>query len=202
MAERDGGGSILPDDSERGAEPFNWFSTNAVYKPPATPQGENWQLLDVNDRGCKERTLICRLVALADRTEWTRGVSSMSWALDHSLKFTRYVLRFRRPLATTATIASSFYSFHTGPTYWDPASVGSRLSYDKQGRWRPSDACDQSAAPRTHSALSTRIVPEDSNYHIGSVSWPRRGVFLSSQRATTLPSFCSATIRPAPALHL
>jgi hypothetical protein len=78
-----------------------------------------WQLPDVNDRGCTERTLICRLVALADCTERTRGVSSMSWALDHSLKFTRYVLRFRRPLATTATIASSSYPFHTGPTYWD-----------------------------------------------------------------------------------
>ena len=119
------------------------------------------QPADLISQRCTERTLICRLVALADCTERTRGVSSMSWALDHSLKFTRYVLRFRRPLATTATIASSSYPLHTGPTYWDYASVGSRLSYDKQGRWRPSDACDQSATPQTHSALSTRIVPED-----------------------------------------
>ena len=96
---------------------------------------------------------------------------------------------------------SSFYSFHTGPTYWDPASVGSRLSYDKQGRWRLSGACGQSATPRTHSALSTRIVHEDSNYHIGSVSWPRRGVFLSSPEINHI-AVVLQRYDPAPALHL
>ena len=82
---------------ERYLDRLTTFRCKAVVRRPQLHGKKTRQPTDLTNQRCTERTLICRLVALADCTERTRGVSSMSWALDHSLKFTRHVLRFRRP---------------------------------------------------------------------------------------------------------
>ena len=79
--------------------PAKPFKASFVHRRPHLHGKKPRQPADLNNQRCKERTPICWVVALADRSEWTGCVSSMPWALDHSLKFTRHVQDFRRPLA-------------------------------------------------------------------------------------------------------
>ena len=82
--------------------------------------------------------------------------------------------------------------------YWSdllgPCKCGESSRDDKQGRWRPSDACDQSAAPRTHSALSTRIVPENKLSHSALRPSLAEGVFLSFTESNDIAFVYSAMI--------